>query len=160
MKFHYGMMSLVAASLMLASCESMGSLNSVASNQANVAAQVIPATVVSATQTTIDTSSTGRNLGTGIGAALGAGSGALLGRGKGQLVSAVGFGALGALAGRYAVDATGNTTAQRLVVKVDGSKTQYTVTQPVYKEIGLIPVGTHGTLELGNGTSKFLPDGM
>lgn len=153
------MMTLVAASLMLASCETMGTLNSVASNQANVASQALPATVVSAVQTTIDTSSTGRNLGTGIGAALGAGSGALLGRGKGQIVSAVGFGALGALAGRYAVDATGKTTAQRLTVKVDGTKTMYTVVQPVYKEVGLIPEGTHGMFYLG-GESKFVPDGM
>ena len=159
MKFHYGMTTLVAASLMLASCETMGSLNSVPSNQANVASQTLPATVVSAQQTTIDTSSTGRNLGTGIGAALGAGSGALLGRGKGQIVSAVGFGALGALAGRYAVDAAGKTTAQKLTVKIDGSKTMYTVVQPVYKEIGLIPVGTHGMFQLG-GNSQFIPDGM
>lgn len=159
MKFHYGMMALVAASLMLASCETMGSYSSVSSNQANVASQAIPATVVSAVPTTIDTSSTGRNLGTGIGAALGAGSGALLGRGKGQIVSAVGFGALGALAGRYAVDATGNTTGQRLTVKVDGSKTMYTVVQPVYKEIGQIPVGTHGMFMLG-GNSHFVPDGV
>lgn len=160
MKFHYGMMSLVAASLMLASCASMGSLNSVASNQVNVAAQVIPATVVSASPTTIDTSATGRNLGTGVGAALGGASGALLGRGKGQLVSSVGFAAAGALAGRYLVDATGKTSAQRLIVKVDGSDTQYSVVQPVYKEIGQIPVGAHGILELGVGTSKFIPDGM
>lgn len=150
---------LTAASLMLASCESMGTYNTVKANQANVASQTLPATVVSATQTTIDTESTSRNLGTGVGAALGAGSGALLGRGKGQLVSTVGFGVLGALAGRYAVDAAGKTQAQRLTVQVDGSKTMYTVVQPVYQEIGLIPVGTHGMFQLG-GNSQFIPDGM
>lgn len=159
MKMHYYVMSLVAASLMLASCETMGSMNSVNANAANVASQTLPATVVSAQQTTIDTTSTGRNLGTGIGAALGAGSGALLGKGKGQIVSAVGFGALGALAGRYTVDAAGKTAAQRLTVQVDGSKTMYTVVQPVYKEIGIIPVGTHGMFQLG-GNSQFIPDGM
>lgn len=154
---HYAML-LAAATLLLPSCESMGDFDKVSTNQANVASQTLPATVISATQTTIDTSSTSRNIGTGVGAVLGAGAGSLLGRGKGQIVSAAGFGLAGALAGRYLTDSMGRTTAQRLTVQIDGSKTMYTVVQPVYKQFGLIPVGTHGMFQLG-GNSQFIPDG-
>ena len=92
-------MTVAAASLMMASCESLGTLNRVNNNQANVASASYPATVVGVVNTTIDTSSTAKNLGTGIGALVGAGAGQLLGGGSGRLVSALGFGAAGALAG-------------------------------------------------------------
>lgn len=160
MKFQHIAMLMAAATLLLPSCESMGNLDKIDPNQAGVAAQALPATVVAAQQCTIDSSSTARNLGTGIGAVVGAGAGSLLGSGKGQIVSAAGFGLAGALAGRAIGDAAGRTAAQRLTVKIDGSKTQYTVVQPVYKQIGLIPVGTHGTFQLGGNNSKFVPDGM
>ena len=67
MKKHLFVMTVAAASLMVASCESLGTLNRVSSNQANVATATYPATVVSVTNTTIDTSSTAKNLGTGVG---------------------------------------------------------------------------------------------
>lgn len=160
MKTHYIMMAVAATSLMLASCESMGSLSSVRNNQANVATQSFPATVVSAYDTKIETSSTSKNLGTGIGAVLGAGAGQLLGGGSGRVVSALGFGAAGALAGRYMTDAMGNTMGQTITVKIDNSKQMYTVTQPVYEEIGRIPVGAHGMFHFGGNNSRFVPDGM
>ena len=92
MKKHLFIMTVAAASLMMASCESLGTLNRVNSNQANVASASYPATVVGVVNTTIDTSSTSRNLGTLIGGALGAGAGQMLGGGSGRIVSAVGFG--------------------------------------------------------------------
>lgn len=152
-------MALAAGALMLASCDTMNDFGYTSNNQVGVATQSMGATVVSARDTTIDSSSTSRNLGTGLGAALGAGAGSLLGRGKGQIVSTVGFGVLGAVAGRAAGDLN-TTQGQTLTVKIDGSKTRYTVTQPIYKQIGRIPVGTHGQFEMGNGNSRFIPDGM
>lgn len=136
----------------------MGNFNNIDSNRANVASRVYPATVISATNTNINTSSTAKNLGTGVGAALGAGAGSLLGGGTGRVVSTVGFGVAGALAGRYLTDSMGNTKGQTLTVQVDGSKECFSVTQPVYKQFGYIPVGTHGMFHFG-GDAKFVPDG-
>ncbi|MBQ2814940.1 MAG: hypothetical protein IJE66_08070 [Akkermansia sp.] len=157
MKKSLCIVTVAAASLMLASCESMGTLGRVNSNQANVATASYPATVVSVTNTTIDTSSTARNLGTIVGGALGAGAGQMLGGGSGRIVSAVGFGAAGALAGRYVTDAAGKTAGQTVTVQVDGSKQMYTVTQPVYEEVGYISVGMRGIFHLGGNNSRFVP---
>lgn len=134
-------------------------MNQVSSNEVGSVAQVIPGTVVSARTVRIDASSSDKNLGTGIGAALGAGSGALLGKGKGQLVSSVGFGVLGALAGRGASKYANQSDGQELVIQADKGGAQYRVTQPVYQQVGIIPVGTHGSLQYGGTGSKFLPDG-
>ena len=146
--------------MILASCESMGSLSSVRNNQANVASQSFPATVVSAYDTKIETSSTSKNLGTGIGAVLGAGAGQLLGGGSGRVASTLGFGAAGALAGRYLTDSMGNTTGQTITVRVDKTNQMYTVTQPVYEEYGRIPVGARGIFHLGGNNSRFVPYSM
>lgn len=155
---HY-VMALAAGALALTSCDTMNNLNYADYNAVGVATRSVGATVVSARDTRIDSSETSRNLGTGIGTALGAGAGSLLGRGKGQLVSAVGFGLAGALAGRAIGDA--NTTAgQTLTVKLDGSSQRYTVTQPIYKQIGRIPVGSHGNFQMGGNQSRFIPDGF
>lgn len=144
---------------MLASCTSMVDGNTVRANQVGVASQALPATVISAKNVTIETTGTARNIGTGVGAAVGAGAGQLLGGGSGRIASTVGFGVLGALAGRYMTDAAGNTAGQTLTVLIDGTKnTTYTVTQPVSKQTGYIPVGTHGMFYLG-GNSRFEPDG-
>lgn len=137
----------------------MTSLNSVSANSVGSSAEVIAGTVVSARVVDVDASSSDKNLGTMLGTAVGAGAGSLLGRGKGQIASAVGFGVVGALAGRSAGNALGKTKGQELVIKADVSGKQYRVTQPIYSQIGAIPVGTHGNLELGAGGSKFLPDG-
>lgn len=149
--------AVAAVSMVLTSCESMGTLGRVNSNQANVASATYPATVVSVTNTTIDTSSTARNLGTLVGAAIGGGSGQLLGSGSGRVVSTVGFAAAGALAGRYITDAAGRTAGQTITVQVDGSKQMYTVTQPVYEEVGYISVGMRGLFHFGGNNSRFVP---
>ncbi len=159
MKKHLFIMTVAAASLMMASCESLGTLNRVSNNQANVASASYPATVVGVVNTTIDTSSTAKNLGTGVGALVGAGAGQLLGGGSGRLVSALGFGAAGALAGRYVTDAAGKTAGQTVTVQVDGSKQMYTVTQPVYEEVGYISVGMKGIFHYGGNNSRFVPYG-
>lgn len=159
MKKHLFIMTVAAASLMMASCESMGTLGRVNSNQANVATASYPATVVGVVNTTIDTSSTSKNLGTGIGAVLGAGAGQLLGGGSGRIASTLGFGAAGALAGRYMTDAAGKTAGQTVTVQVDGTKQMYTVTQPVYEEVGYITVGMKGIFHYGGNNSRFVPYG-
>lgn len=146
-------------SLILPSCIGMSSLGSVPSTSVGSVAQVITGTVVSARDVTLSADSADKNLGTGLGAAVGAGAGALLGGGRANLVSSVGFGVLGAVTGRALGAATGRVAGQELVIKADGSKSQYRVIQPVYKQVGAIPVGTHGTLEIGS-NGKFLPDGM
>ncbi len=143
----------------LPSCAGLGNLSQVSANSVGTVGQVIPGTVIAARNVTIEASSTSKNLGTGIGAALGAGAGSLLGKGSGQVVSTVGFGVVGALAGR-GVGAANQTQGQVLTIKADGKNgATYNVTQPVYEEFGYIPVGTHGTLQLGS-EGKFLPDGM
>lgn len=150
---------LAAGLLILPSCSDMTSLNSISADSVGSSAEVIAGTVVSARVVDVDASSSDKNLGTMLGTAVGAGAGSLLGRGKGQIVSTVGFGVVGALAGRGAGKALGKTKGQELVIKADGSGKQYRVTQPIYSQIGAIPVGTHGNLELGVSGSKFLPDG-
>ena len=144
----------------LPSCSDMSSLSSAPSSSMGTVAQVVPGTVISARTVQVDASSSDKNLGTGFGAAIGAGAGSLLGRGKGQLVSTVGFGVLGAAAGRALGKEAGKTTAQELVIRADGSKAQYRVTQPIYQQLGAIVEGTHGNLEIGSSGSKFVPDGM
>ena len=144
----------------LTSCSDMASLSSTSASSVGTVAMVIPGTVVSARTVDVDASSTDKGLGTALGAAVGAGSGALLGRGKGQIVSSVGFGIVGALAGRGVGAAVGKTKGQELVIQSDKDKQQYRVIQPIYSQVGAIPVGTHGNLQYGNGNNKFLPDGF
>lgn len=145
--------------LLVPSCANLANLDRVAYNEVGSVAQVIPGTVVSARTVRIDASSSDKNLGTALGTAIGAGSGALLGKGKGQIVSAVGFGALGALAGRGVSKYANQADGQELVIQADKGGAQYRVTQPVYEQMGIIPVGTHGNLQYGGSGSKFLPDG-
>lgn len=145
--------------LLVPSCANLANLDRVANNEVGSVAQVIPGTVVSARTVRIDASSSDKNLGTALGTAIGAGSGALLGKGKGQIVSAVGFGALGALAGRGVSKYANQADGQELVIQADKGGAQYRVTQPVYEQMGIIPVGTHGNLQYGGSGSKFLPDG-
>lgn len=144
----------------MTSCSDMTSLSTVSADSLGAVAQVIPGTVVSARTVEVSASSSDKNLGMGLGTALGAGAGSLLGRGKGQIVSAVGFGVVGALAGRGVGAAAGKTKGQELVIAADGNKQQYRVIQPIYSQIGAIPVGTHGNLQYGGSSSKFLPDGF
>lgn len=117
-------------------------------------------TVVAARMIQFDASSTEKNLGTGIGAGIGAGSGAMLGRGSGNIVSTVGFGIVGSLAGRGIAKAAGTVPGQELDIRIDNSKEVLRVKQRIYENIGAIPVGVHGTLERGGGYSKFVPDGI
>ena len=160
MKKTYIIALLAAGLLGFSSCSDMASLNSMSADSLGTAAQVIPGTVVSARTVQVEASSEDKNLGMGLGTALGAGAGSLLGRGKGQIVSAVGFGVVGALAGRGVAASMGKTKGQELVVRADADKKQYRVIQPIYSQIGAIPVGTHGHLQYADKGSKFLPDGF
>lgn len=151
---------MAVGALAVPSCTNLGSLSSVSANQVGAVGEVVSGTVVNARNVTIDTDSSTKNMGTIVGAAVGAGAGQLLGGGSGRVASTVGFGALGALAGRGVAKYGDQTQGQVLTIRADGKNGKtYTVTQPVYSEIGYIPVGTHGTLQLGGG-GKFLPDGM
>jgi outer membrane lipoprotein SlyB len=146
--------------MLLASCSTMVDGNSVSSTKVGYGAQAFPATVVAAKNVNIETTSTARNLGTGVGAVLGAASGSLLGGGTGKIVSAAGFGVAGALAGRYMTDSMGNTKGQNITVQIDGTNQLYSVTQPVSQQYGYIPVGAHGIYYHGTNNSRFEPDGM
>ncbi len=160
MKKTYIIALLTAGLFGLYSCSDVASLNATSADSLGTVAQVIPGTVVSARTVQVSASASDKNLGMGLGTALGAGAGSLLGSGKGQIVSAVGFGVVGALAGRGVGASAGKTQGQELVVKADGDKQQYRVIQPIYSQIGAIPVGTHGNLQYGGSGSKFLPDGF
>lgn len=156
----YIFMAMVAgAALLTSSCTSMVSGNSVAANKVGYGAQAFPATVVAAKNVKIETSSTAKNVGTGVGAVLGAGAGQMLGGGSGRIVSAAGFGVLGALTGRYLTDAAGNTQGQSITVRIDGTNQLYSVVQPVSESVGYIPVGAHGLYYHGTNNSRFEPDG-
>lgn len=156
----YAITTLATVSMLVASCASMADFGMVKSSEVGVAQQVFPATVISVANKTIETSSTSRNLGTGIGAAIGIGSGQLLGRGKGRAASTIGMGIAGAMAGRYLTDAMGKTKAQEITVKLDGSGQVYAFVQPIYKEIGAISSGMHGNYYHGSGNTRFVPDGQ
>ena len=161
MKTKHIVCALVAGSAMLlASCSTMVDGNSVSSTKVGYGAQAFPATVVAAKNVNIETTSTARNLGTGVGAVLGAASGSLLGGGTGKLVSAAGFGVAGALVGRNLTDSMGNTKGQTITVQIDGTNQLYSVTQPVSQQYGYIPVGAHGIYYHGTNNSRFEPDGM
>ena len=150
MKMNYIITALaVGCTLLTTSCSTMVDGNNVSPNKVGYGAQAFPATVVAA-----------KNLGTGVGAVLGAGAGQLLGGGSGRVVSALGFGAAGALAGRYLTDSMGNTKGQTLTVQIDGTSQLYSVTQPVSQQYGYIPVGAHGMYYHGTNNSRFEPDGM
>ncbi|MBR3903881.1 MAG: hypothetical protein IKJ29_09510 [Akkermansia sp.] len=161
MKKKYILMAAVAGCAMLtSSCSTMVDGNSVSPDKVGYGAQAFAATVVAARSVNIETTSTAKNVGTGVGAVLGAGAGQMLGGGSGRVVSAAGFGVLGALAGRYLVDAVGNTKGQSLTVKIDGTNQLYSVIQPVSSQVGYIPVGAHGIYYHGTNNSRFEPDGM
>ena len=150
---------MAVGALAVPSCTNLGSLNRVSANQVGAVGEVVSGTVVNARNVTIDTDSSTKNMGTLLGAAVGAGAGQMLGGGSGRVVSTVGFGALGALAGRGVAKYGDQTQGQVLTVKADKGGKTYNVTQPVYEGVGYIPVGTHGTLQLSGG-GKFLPDGV
>ena len=161
MKKNYIVTALVVGcALLTSSCSTMVDGNNVSANKVGYGAQAFPATVVAAKNVNIETTSTARNLGTGVGAVLGAASGSLLGGGTGQIVSAAGFGVAGALAGRYLTDAMGNTKGQTITVQIDGTSQLYSVTQPVSKQYGYIPVGARGMYYHGTNNSRFEPFGM
>ena len=161
MKMKHIVCALAAGSaLLVTSCSTMVDGNNVSPNKVGYGAQAFPATVVAAKAVNIETTSTAKNLGTGVGAVLGAASGSLLGGGTGKLVSAAGFGVAGALAGRYLTDSMGNTKGQTITVQIDGTSQLYSVTQPVSQQYGYIPVGAHGMYYHGTNNCRFEPDGM
>ncbi len=151
--------TMLAIVALIPSCATMESYDTVTANQVGVSQQVLPATVIAAQSVTQETTSTSKNLGTGVGAAIGLGAGQLLGKGSGRVASSVGFAAAGALAGRYLVDSMGKTKCQRLTVKIDGSGETFSFVQPVYKNVGYISVGAHGNYHHGS-NAHFTPDGV
>ena len=84
----YILMSMVTAcALLTTSCSTMVNGNKVSANKVGYGAQAFPSTVVAAKNVTIETSSSAKNIGTGVGAVLGAGAGQMLGGGSGRIVS-------------------------------------------------------------------------
>lgn len=154
----YSIITTLLALGFLSSCATMGDYNTVTAAQMGAPQQVLAATVVAAQSVTQESDASTRNVGTALGAAVGLGGGQLLGKGKGRAASAIGMAAAGALAGRYLADSVGKTQAQRLTVRIDATGATYSFVQPVYKQIGMIPVGTHGMYYHG-ANAHFVPDG-
>ena len=154
---HYITAVLAAATLLVPSCTSMSDYDSISFSDLGGVHETYSATVTAARYVKAGASDETKAWSTLAGTAVGAGAGQLLGGGSGRVASTVGFGLVGALAGRGIAEGFG-THAQELTVKVDGSKRKYTVTQPIYKQFGAIPVGTRGTLHVGNGRSRFVPN--
>lgn len=154
---HYITAVLAAATLLVPSCTSMSDYDKISFEDLGGVHETMDGTVVAARYVKADASNETKAWSTALGTAVGAGAGQLLGGGSGRVASTVGFGVVGALAGRGIAEGFG-THAQELTVKVDGTKKYYTVTQPIYKQFGAIPVGTRGTLHVGNGRSRFVPN--
>ncbi len=141
------------------SCSNYANPFAADANEMGSVGEVIPGTVIQATKIRVGASSTTKNIGTVGGAALGAGLGQMLGGGSGRIVSTVGFGVLGAAAGRGAGAAVGAADGQELIIKADKGGKTYRIQQNIYDGIGEIPVGTHGYLSLGSRKNVFRPDG-
>ncbi|MDO4817776.1 MAG: hypothetical protein Q3986_05050 [Akkermansia sp.] len=153
---HYITAVLAAATLLVPSCTSMSDYDKISFEDLGGVHETMDGTVVAARYVKADASNETKAWSTALGTAVGAGAGQLLGGGSGRVASTVGFGVVGALAGRGIAEGFG-THAQELTVKV-GNGRKYTVTQPIYKQFGAIPVGTRGTLHVGNGRSRFVPN--
>ena len=154
---HYIAAILAAGTILVPSCTSMSNYDRISFDDLGGVHETMPGKVIAARYVRASASNETKGWSSLAGAAVGAGTGQLLGGGSGRVVSTVGFGLLGGLAGRGASEAVG-THAQELTVRVDGSKKTYTVTQPIYKQFGAIPVGTRGMLHVGNGRSRFVPN--
>ncbi len=150
---------LAAMAVFVPSCSNWADPNYVSANEIGAVSEVVAGTVVSAQRIRIDAGSSDKNLGTGLGAAVGAGAGQLLGGGSGRIASTVGFGVVGALAGRSVGKYANQADGQLLMIQADKGGKTYQVKQPVYQGIGEIPVGAHGYLSLGSRGSSFRPDG-
>lgn len=160
MKVKYAIVALaLASSGFISSCAGMKDSTYVNANQVGVAQQVVPATVIAVEDKIIETESTNKNMGTGIGAAVGLGAGQLLGRDKGRTAMTIGSAAAGALIGRYLVDTMGRTKAQQITVRTDYSGETYSFIQAVTKQHGAIAPGMHGNYYHGGNNSRFVPDG-
>ncbi len=141
------------------SCANLADPNRVTADEVGSVGEVVAGTVVQARKIRIDADSTEKGLGTGLGAAAGAGAGQLLGSGSGRVVSTVGFGIAGALAGRAIGKYSSQSDGQELLIKADKGGRTYRIQQNIYEGIGEIPVGTHGYLSIGSKKNVFRPDG-
>lgn len=150
---------LAASALGLSSCSNLADYYSAPALASGTIGEVIPGTVTDARTISLEASNTSKNLGTLAGAAVGAGAGSLLGGGSGNVVSTVGFGVAGAAAGRAIASEADKTPGQVLSIKSDKTGRTFNVTQPIYRQFGAIPVGTHGKLTVSNNNSVFAPDG-
>lgn len=143
-------------SLTLGSCNSYVSFNSVAPKLIGAGAKQQSATVVSTLPTTISTNDRTSIYASIVGAAVGAGAGQLLGSGSGRVVSTVGFGTLGMLAGNAVGNAMTTIKAERVTVKTSSNR-QVVFTQPIFREYGPLVPGQSGTLYSNSGSYCFVP---
>ena len=153
---HYITAALAAATLLVPSCTTMSDYDKISFEDLGGVHETMDGTVVAARYVKAGASNETKSWSTALGTVAGLAGGQLLGGGKGRVASTLGFGAAGALAGRGIAEGIG-THAQELTVKVKGGR-KYTVTQPIYKQFGAIPVGTRGVLHVGNGRSRFVPN--
>ncbi|MCQ2372011.1 MAG: hypothetical protein MJ058_08195 [Akkermansia sp.] len=153
---HYITAALAAATLLVPSCTTMSDYDKISFEDLGGVHETMDGTVVAARYVKAGASSETKEWSTALGTVAGVAGGQLLGGGAGRVASTLGFGAAGALAGRAIAEGIG-THAQELTVKVKSGR-KYTVTQPIYKQFGAIPVGTRGVLHVGNGRSRFVPN--
>lgn len=121
---------------------------------------IFPGTVIAAKKVTLEASKTGKGVASGSisGWASSAGFMGLTSSGKRDKQAGGALLLLSVLTRGYTEKAMSNTQGQHLTVQVDGTDQYYSVTQPVTKKVGYIPVGTHGLFYHGSNESHFEPD--
>lgn len=149
-------LSLALSAATLSSCNNFADINQVSANSVGSSSQELQGTVIRERSVRIGASDGARGLSTLVGAAAGAVGGSYIGSGSGRTASTVGFGAAGAVAGNKLADSIAGSAGQVLSIRAEDGKT-YSVTQPIYKQFGAIPVGTTGTLSIYGSGNKFLP---
>lgn len=150
------LLAMTVLSLTLGSCNSYISFDKVAPKMIGSGAKQMDATVVSTLPTTINSNDRTSIYGSILGAAIGAGAGQMLGGGSGRVVSTVGFGALGMLAGNAAGNSMTTCKAEKVTVKTKGKEIVFT--QPIFREFGPLVPGMTGTLYYNAGSYCFVPN--
>ena len=154
MKSHFLTGVLAVSWVLLPSCSSLPSIEDC--NNVGLHARVFEGTVIDVRPTRVAVSHEDKELGRTVGSLTGFGLGQLLGGGRGRVMAAYGGSALGSLAGHATASSLAQREGQRLTIRTSSGRT-YTVVQPVCRETGRITVGSSGKLEMGNGTSRFIP---
>jgi len=150
-------LSLALSVATLSSCNNLADFNTVPHNSVGSTSISIKGTVVDQRSVRIEASGRAKNITTGIGALAGGAAGSMIGGGSGKVLSTVGFAILGGIAGNSLANSTSGQAGQVLTVRGDNGTT-YSITQPVYKEFGIIATGTTGTLTMyGSNNNQFRP---